>query len=349
MQRWRAAFAAGALLLALAGCGSSDDSSSTSTSASAPSAGKGGEPVRVAAVGAANNTYFAASLREIERVVEAEGGSVQAFLSPFDPTKQFRQIQDATASGKFDAIVVSPLDGVGIVPAIKQAIAKGIKVVGISTVVGSRQDTTDVQVPGMAGAILDPPARRGQWLGGLVTKACAGLSSCKVAWEVADAKLPIEQLFLREAEQVMAKTPGIEVVATLSTGLQASPAAKATADVLQAHPDLNVIAADGDQAIVGAAIALKQAGKKVGTGPGEIRLVGLGASKPGIAGIRSGAWFGSVLSLPADEGRIGAETAVKAVRGEQAPVQLSATERSGLAPQMTKEDLPADFQAQWDG
>jgi hypothetical protein len=56
-----------------------------------------------------------------------------------------------------------------------------------------------------------------------------------------------------------------------------------------------------------------------------------------------------VLSLPADEGRIGAETIVKAVQGEEAPVEMSASEQSGITPELTKDDLPADFQAQWDG
>lgn len=341
MQLPRAALAAGVLLLALAGCGDDDDGGSA--------AGGGGEPLKVAVFGAANNTYFAAARREIDRVIEAEGGSVQVFETPFDPGKQFRQLQDATASGQFNAFIIMPLDGVSVAQAIKRAVAEDIEVVTISAVAGTRQDTTEVQVPGMAGAILDPPAKRGRWLGGLVTKACEGISPCKVVWEVGDAKLPIEQLFVGEAEKVMAETPGIESVATVSTGLQAGPAAKATADVLQAHPDVNVIASSGDQAIVGAAIAVKQAGKKVGTGPGEIRLVGLGASKVGVEGIRSGEWFGSVLSLPADEGRIGAETIVKAVRGEEAPVQLSAAEESGITPELTKDDLPADFQSQWDG
>jgi ribose transport system substrate-binding protein len=346
MQRWRAALAAGMLTCALAACGSDDE-----PGASASAGGTGSdEPIKVAAFGFSANSYFAASLKEVKRVIEAAGGTVQTFDTNFDAAKQFRQVQDATASGKFDAFIISPLDGVGIAPAVKQAVEKDIKVVAMSSVVGPRQDTTKVQVPGMAGAILDPPAMRGRWLGGIVAKACEGLSSCKVAWEVGNAQLPIEQLFISEAEKVMAKTPGIESVATVSTGLQAGPAAKATADVLQAHPDLNVIAASGDQAIVGAALAVKQRGKHAGSGAGEIRLVGLGASKSSVEGIRGGDWFGTVLSLPADEGRIAAETVIKAVRdGVTTPVEMSATEKSGLTPEMTKGDLPQDFQAQWAG
>jgi ABC-type sugar transport system substrate-binding protein len=287
---------------------------------------------------------------EVKNVVEGAGGSVQEFLSPFDPAQQFRQVQDATASGQYDAFVISALDGVSIEPAIKEAVSKGIQVVAISTVVGPEQETTEVQVDGMAGAILDPPVRRGEWLGGLATKACEGIDPCKVILEPGSLKVPIEKLFMDEATKVMDKTPSIEVVAQIATELQASVAAKATAEVLQAHPDVNVFAADSDQSIAGTVIALKNAGISVGTGEGEVRVVGLGASAPGVEGVRDGEWFGTVLSLPADEGRIGAETALKAVNGElKAPTQESASEESGIDPELTEEVLPAGFEGQWAG
>lgn len=341
------------LALALTACGgggSSSGSSSSTTAADTTSGVEAKGDAKVAAFGITNSTYWAASVEEIKNVVEGAGGSVEEFLSPFDPTKQFSEVQDATASGQYDAYIISALDGISIEPALKEAVAKGIKVIAISTVVGPKQDTTEVQIPGMSGAVLDPPVRRGEWLGGLATSACKGIDPCKVILEAGSLQVPTEKLFMDEATKVLDKTLGIEVASTIATELQASVAAKATAEALQANPDVNVFAADSDQSIAGTIIALKNAGISVGTGEGEVRVVGLGASEPGVTGVRDGEWFGTVLSLPADEGRLAAEAAIEAVNGElKTPLEVSASEESGIDPELTKEALPAGFKGQWPG
>jgi ribose transport system substrate-binding protein len=340
----RSAGVALALLVFAVGCGDDDDSSS-----GAGGGGGGGDKPEVAYF-AVQTPYVEAQLQEVKRVIGDAGGSVQVFYSNFNPAQQFRQMQDAIASGKFNAFIVQPLDGAGMVPAVKQAVAKGIEVASVSSFLGTRQDTTAVQVEGMAASVLDPTVKRGQWLGGLITKACEGLSPCKVVLEPGDARLPAEKLADEETKRVLAKTPGINVAAIVSNGLQPATAQKATQDVLQAHPDVNVISTHGDTAVPGIITALRQAGKKVGTDPGEVRVIGLGGTAAAVKGIRDGSWFGSVLSLPADEGRLVAEAIVKAVRGElDQPVEVSASEASGIEPELTRETLPADFKPQYAG
>ena len=74
--------------------------------------------------------------------------------------------------------------------------------------------------------------------------------------------------------------------------------------MLQAHSDLNLIVGS-DQGIEGAVQAI---GKK------KVILVGYGGSATGIQGVAAGKWYGDVAQLPASEGRLATEAAIKAVR-----------------------------------
>jgi ribose transport system substrate-binding protein len=60
-----------------------------------------------------------------------------------------------------------------------------------------------------------------------------------------------------------------------------------------------------DQGIEGAVQAI---GKK------KVILVGYGGSATGIQGVAAGKWYGDVAQLPASEGRLATEAAIKAVR-----------------------------------
>jgi ABC-type sugar transport system substrate-binding protein len=122
------------------------------------------------------------------------------------------------------------------------------------------------------------------------------------------------------------------------------------ANLLVAHSNINVVAADGDQDIEGAIVALKARGKVTGTTGSDVRLIGLGASQASVAGIRAGTWFGTALSLPYTEGQLAAQYIIQAVRGTlKAPIGVSAALSSGINPEVSKATLPSTFKAQWIG
>ena len=60
---------------------------------------------------------------------KAAAAAGNANLTVFDanlvPADQVKQLQDATASGKYDAIITQPLYGAGMVEDVKKAIAAG--------------------------------------------------------------------------------------------------------------------------------------------------------------------------------------------------------------------------------
>src|SRR5580765_4776308 len=145
----------------------------TALSASAASPKK----VRIAYFAPLANTYVQGELRGIAGVMKKEKNvELVKFDTGFDATKQFNSVQDAITQKKFDGFIVLPLDSVGLVPAVQQAIKAGIKVVNADTPLGPRQDTVVPQVKGQTGTVFDPWTLRGVWGGKLVIQACKGIN-----------------------------------------------------------------------------------------------------------------------------------------------------------------------------
>jgi ribose transport system substrate-binding protein len=335
-------------------CGGDDEDSAgadTATSGEKKSAeGKDSEPVRIAFFSIAiSNVYTQQAEKAIKEVAADRNATVEVFDGAFDRRKQFAQVQDAISSGKFDAFLAVPIDATGLVPVMEQAIKQGIEVGTISYPLGPDLEGSEPQVEGQAISVLDPSGLRGQWIGELTVQACEGIDPCKVVYFHGTKANPADQVQRAGFDKEIAKNPAIEVVAEGEGGFLSEPALKEMQNILQREPDPNVVVAIGDQMTHGASIALKAANKPYGTGEGEVRLIGLGASKLAVDGVNSGDWFATALALPFDEGRLAAEGILDAARGiVKEPQGVSAVEESGLNPLGTKENL-VDFEPQWAG
>src|SRR5229473_1245809 len=80
----------------------------------------------------AANSFAQATWAGVQESANKAGVEAKFFDPNFDSTKQVAQIQDATASGQYQAFVVQANDGNAVVPPIQDAIKAGIKVVGNS-------------------------------------------------------------------------------------------------------------------------------------------------------------------------------------------------------------------------
>ena len=84
--------------------------------------------------------------------------------------------------------------------------------------------------------------------------------------------------------------------------------------MLSAHSDLSLIVG-ADQAITGAVAAVTDAGRA-----GEVALIGYGGGAVALQGIKAGQRYGTVMQMPATEGRLGTEQLIQAIRtGEASP------------------------------
>lgn len=336
MKRWSAGVALAATAATVAACGSAPDEGGGSADKVAKD-----KPVRIAYFAAAEaNSYAQAQFNGIKEATGKDKATVRLFDGNFESTKQVNQIQDATASGKYDAFIVDANDGNALIPAIKQAKAEGITVIGAFVPIGPNLSTYKRQTNALASTVGISFGASGESYGRLIVQACKGKSNCKVAYLPGDNNLPLEKARTDGVKRVVAKEDNIRLSANKEAGYLSDTGLKTAQDVLQATPDVDVIASN-DQAITGATQAVKQAGRD-----GEVRLIGGGASKQAVKQIRNGTWYGAVVNVPTSEGRVGAQTAIKAARGEKVPIERNSDELSPVGPTVTKKNL-GDFMGEW--
>ena len=309
VRRPRSAGAALAVLaaaLTVAACGSSGGSSSSSSSTTAKAAANANKPVRIAYLSfAVANSYDAPMLAAAQTVAKGNNSTIKVFDANNDPKKQFAQLQTATSSGDYDAIIVQPIFGTGLIGGVQDAIAAGKKVVNLDQILGKDMSTDQPQVAGLSGNVVFVPTEIGTKLGKLVTQSCQASNSnpCKVGY-LYDIKASALDVAIKKSFDAAVGDGPVRVVAQGESFFQPAKGLAATQNMLQAHPDLDLIVGS-DQGIEGAVQAI---GKK------KVALVGYGGSATGIQGVGAGTWYGDVAQLPASEGRIATQAAIKAVR-----------------------------------
>jgi ribose transport system substrate-binding protein len=307
-----------AVSLSLAACGSSSSSSSSATSGAnaaatsassttSSTASSSGKHVKIAYLSfAVANTYDAPMLAAAKAVAAAQNASVTVFDANNSPTTQYSQLQDAITSGGYQGIITQPIESTNLIPLVKQAISKGIKVVNIDQILGTSLSTFQKQVPGLSGNVTFVPTELGNKFGALVVQACKAnnLNPCNVGY-LYDIKASALDVALRSGfDQAIASDPSVKVVAEGQDFFTPAEGLKAVQDMLQSNSSINLIAGS-DQGIEGAQQA--NTSKKV-------VLVGYGGSAAGIAGVKAGKWFGTVQQTPATEGRLGMEQVVAAAQ-----------------------------------
>lgn len=286
-----------------------------SAALAATAAGRGQKTIRIGVfLASAANTYWTAELEGAKDVAKKYGNvQLTVFDAQFTTSKQVNELRDALISKKFDAWFIGPNDGGPLTPTIKQAIKQGVKVACTLVPCGPNIRSTNIQIPGQvafAGIGFYP---NGQQLGQLVEQGCKGINPCKVVWLPGLPELPLEKARTDGLYSIIKKDKNIQVVSVQAGGYLAEPALKATQNILQAHPDVNVIVSSGDQMIAGAYRATRLAGVP----SGKIKLYGNGCTFEARALILAGGQTGCAVYLPRTEAKFAVDLLVRAVNGEQ--------------------------------
>ena len=308
----------------VAGCGSDSDSTGsggggeTTTAEGSGEGGSGdsGEPVNIAMfLVATANTHQQAALKGAEEAVEEDGNaSLRAFNGNFEPSVQSNQIEDATASGQYDAFLVNSIDGTQTIPAITKALDEEIVVVCGFSICGPNQDEFAKELPVTAQVASDYFAV-GKAEADALVKGCEEkkLDPCNVVLFNGASTLAAGIAITESIKEVVAEHPNIKIVAEAEGLFLSDPSYKAMKPIIQAHPELNAVIAAGDQEISGALQAIEESPLK----GKEMVIVGDGASEIGTKGVESGVWYASSILRPFNEGKVEAEIAIAAARGEE--------------------------------
>ena len=282
----------------LAGCGSG---SSDDSSASSNGSGSSSEGLRIAVfLGDQSNTYETAELEGLKRAANKNGDTIaKVFDGQYSAEKQVAQLQDAIASGDYDAFAITPNDGAAVTPQIQDAIDDGIWVGCMLTVCGPDPTGTDRQIDGMVTNIAFPFDESGEMIATLIVKACEDKDPCRVAYMPGLQTLPLEKARTDGLEKVLAEHPNIEVVAQQEGKYDTGTARSVMENILTSTENIDVAASAYDPMTDGIEQAVKDAGLE-----GKIRLIGSGGSEQAIQAVRDGRWFGTVAGRPQTEGEL---------------------------------------------
>ena len=242
----------------------------------------------------------------LEEGAAANNMTVIVNSAEFDVARQRNQVSDYIVQG-VSAIVMSPADSKAIGTAIQEANDAGIPVftVDIAALTDDVQIITHIATDNYSGGRL----------AGEAVLELLGDTGGKVA--IIDHP---------EVESVIQRTKGfhdvlnesegslVEVVAQLPGGGVKDKAFRVAEDILQAHPDLNVVFAINDDTALGTVAAIEKAGKS-----GTVQVVGFDGTLEARRAIRDGKIYADVIQHPHQLGTMSIQAIVKYMNGEALP------------------------------
>lgn len=300
-----------------ASAGPEGSASSGSSGSSSPAASVSEDKsVDIAFLGFAKaNSFAQAGFAGVEEYAKAHNATATFLDSDFDGPKQVNQLQDAITSKRYQVVIIQANDGTAIAAPVKQALAAGITVVVQFTPIGGKFDTIEPQIPGTIN-IIDPPTVNGKGLAKLALDACKSMnlaSGCKIAYLQGFANYPLDTARTQAAVDALKAGGAGEVISNLVGGYTPDAGRTAMQNLLQAHPDVNVVIGSS-QALEGATPLAK--GKK-------IQFVGNGGSTQAFGFVKDGTWFG-VYNVPEKtEGAKAAEYGLLKARGGNPPTSMN--------------------------
>ena len=306
-------------------------------------------PVRIALFHTVlGNTYTKAVSDGVMDAANSLDATVDVFGADpaFDAVAQSRQIQDAIVANKYDAFVIYACDGNAVVPDVEDAIKAGIKVVAADVVIGPDARTYE-PYNGIVSYVGRTGIDHGTLLGQMIVRACDTVEDkpCKVGYLNGVQALTIDQDRVEAITKVLAEHADIQIVANQEAFYLQDKGYEVAQNMLQANPDIDVLATSGDQMMLGAEEAVKDAGLT-----GQILLLGNGTGERGYEAVKEGRFWANYADIPYTMGKIAGEIAIKAVRGEEVPRFVINDEQIPPLPSdgpiITKDNVD-QFEPQW--
>jgi ribose transport system substrate-binding protein len=297
-----------------------------------------------------SSPYGIAQMNGAKAEAKALGVSVTVATPNNDPHLQQTQLQDAITTGKYQGMVIYALDGHGLAPTIKQAEAKGIKVVVGDYTLGTLDQTKVLTpTPGLVSTVGQGLKEQITGWGGLLKRACTAQvgsgKPCSVVVMYGLANYPTDAYRTGVLKKMFAKGP-IKLQLMPPGNYDQATAQKVTLDYFQKKPHVDVFATFGDQMNAGADTAFKQ----LGLTPGQDFLeVGFGNTKQGVGFIRSGLWYGTGAYYPTSISKQCVKTLVDALNGKTVPTTINILHQPGTPLILDQAYLKAhpSFKADW--
>ncbi|KQT85097.1 rhamnose ABC transporter substrate-binding protein [Aurantimonas sp. Leaf443] len=235
------------------------------------------------------NGFFDAANKGAQEAAKELGGVEIIYTGPTTTTAEGQiEVLNSLISQKVDAIAISANDPDAVVPVLKKAMQRGIKVISFDSGVSPE------------GRILQLNPSSNALIGETCLKLAADVlpeGKGKIAILSATATSTNQNIWIEEMKKAMPKFPGLELVTTVYGDDLSDKSYRETQALLKSHPDVKVIVAPTSVGIVAAAQAVKDAGKI-----GEVFVTGLGLPSEMAGAIKSGASKSFAIWNPIDLG-----------------------------------------------
>lgn len=263
---------------------------------------KASKPYRIAYMPPATEFNYYIAIGEGIKSVAAEKGFEVFMLAPqsgADINGQMGMIQDVLTQD-VDAIIFGTHDEAAAAPLLKKAVDKGIAVVMINS------DIPNFPTP--IHAVVGYKQRSG-------THAIAEWAIKQVAGKEVNVGIIEGQPGYHSTERVGGFLDGIKdaknfkVVTSIDGKWNVEGGNTAAMDILQSHPEVNVIFAANDYMAIGAALAAKAAGRN------DLMILGNDGDTTGLEQVNDGSITATVNTSPYLMGQWAAKATVDAMEG----------------------------------
>lgn len=240
-----------------------------------------------------NNPFFVSLSEGAKAKAEEEGAELIVVDAGDDAAKQTSDIEDLI-SKNISVLIVNPVDSDAVAPAVKDAIAKGIKVISVDRVVNGVDADCAIASDNVEGAKLAT-----EYLVSLI-----GEGAKVVELEgVSGASATIDR---GEGFHIVADEQ-LDVVSKQTANFNRSEGMSVMENMLQANSDIKGVFAHNDEMALGAVEAI---------GNRDIFVVGFDATDDAQTAIKEGKMAATVAQKPDLMGVTAIETALKMINGE---------------------------------
>jgi ribose transport system substrate-binding protein len=237
------------------------------------------------------------------------GVNLQVIDGNNDPTAQVNAVETLTQQ-KVDGIIMVAIDVKGILPALQDAAKSGVKVVAVDA---------KVEDPSVKAFIGVDNAKAGADFGDFVGKYISANMGGKAQLGIIGALNSFIQNQRKDNFITAIKSvPGVTIGNTVDGQNVQERALAASENLVTSSPDINVIYATGEPALIGAIAALESQGATK-----RVKLFGWDLSKQAVKAMDDGFLVGVVQQNPYQEGVEAIDTLVKLSQGKEVPAFIN--------------------------
>lgn len=303
LKKFSIGFILSVMMLVLAACGGNDNDASTDSGSKKDTSNKDAD-ITIGFSQVTQESPFYISLVEGAKEEAAKlGVELIVIDAQNDIEKQNADVQSLLTKG-IDALILNPTNPSAVSPSMKAAKQNDVPVITVDrntndqpTAYVGRDNEEMGRLAGEKAVAL---------LGG------AGSAKGKIIELQGDAGGTVMMARHAGFHEMIEKEAGIEVIEGPYNDYIRAKAVTSMQDLLQAHPDVDLVYAHNDDMALGALQVLKQANLL-----DQVSIVGIDGLMEAIKHIEDGQYDATVLNDPITMGKLAVQTAVKIVKGEE--------------------------------